>query len=248
MAQDYAKRFYNSTAWKKARALYLTSQLNICEDCGGIACIVHHIKHITPANINNPEITLNQNNLKAVCVDCHSAIHAGRTKLSGIAFDEIGNVIKQANVFLICGSPASGKSYYVKAHKTNHDLVVDLDYICAAFMGTLDNIYLDHEPILSVVLEVRALLYSIIKARRGKWRKAFVISGVADVTEQRAIANELGAELILIDTPLEECLKRLRNDERRAKRAGLFEELIHKWHREYEESKIRAAIWARKSV
>jgi len=233
MAQDYAKRFYNSVQWKRARELYIKSQHYICEDCGGIACVVHHIITITPANINDPEITLGASNLKAVCKDCHADAHAGRTKLSGISFDENGNVIKQANVYLVCGSPASGKSTYVAANKTNNDLIVDLDYICAALMGEPDNMYLDNEPILSVALEVRTLLYNIIKARRGKWRKAFVITSIANVTEQKVIANELNAEIILIDTPLEECLKRLRNDQRRVKRVGLFEGLIHKWHREY---------------
>jgi len=236
MAQDYAKQFYGSSQWKKARSLYLSSQFFICEDCGEIASIVHHIKPITPNNINDPNITLNQNNFKAVCEDCHTLIHSGGVKQNGVTFDENGNIAKEANVFLVCGSPASGKSFYVKNRKTKHDIVIDLDYICAALMGELDNIYADHEPVLSVALEVKALLYEVITARRGKWQKAYVVTSIANIAEQKAIAREINAEIVLIDTNIGDCLKNLRADKRRAKVEGLHEELIHKWHREYEAS------------
>jgi len=56
MARDYAKQFYGSTQWKKARHLYLSNQYFTCEDCGESASIVHHIKPITPNNINDPNI------------------------------------------------------------------------------------------------------------------------------------------------------------------------------------------------
>lgn len=103
----------------------------------------------------------------------------------GIAFDDEGNVIKQANVFLVCGSPASGKTTYVAQHKSGNDLVVDLDYLCAALNGETGNVHLNHAPILSVALEVRELLYQIIQARRGRWERAFVIT-----TDRRHTGNE----------------------------------------------------------
>ena len=240
MARDYAKQFYGSTQWKKARSLYLGSQFNVCEDCGKAASIVHHIKPITPNNINDPNITLNQNNFKALCEDCHTLIHSNNVKQNGITFDNSGNITKEANVFLVCGSPASGKSFYVKNRKTKHDIVIDLDYVCAALLGELDNIYADHEPVLSVALEVKALLYEIITVRRGKWRKAYVITSIASIAEQKAVARELNAEIVMVDTSLEDCLKRLRADRRRAKILGLHEELIYKWHREYEASQNAA--------
>lgn len=84
--KPYAEKFYNSPEWKRTREAYAKSVGRLCEMCkkkGVIRAgeIVHHKVHITPDNINNPEITLAWNNLMCVCRDCHAAIHAGRDKL-----------------------------------------------------------------------------------------------------------------------------------------------------------------------
>lgn len=204
MAKDYARPFYDSKEWRKTREAYLQSQHYICERCGGAASVVHHIRYIKPWNVNDPDITLNWDNLKAVCEKCHAEEHSQDMKargqaarLNGIAFDDEGNVIKQANVFLVCGSPASGKTTYVAQHKSGKDLVVDLDYLCAALNGETGNVHLNHAPILSVALEVRELLYQIIQARRGRWERAFVITTIADAREMKAVADELRAEVVL---------------------------------------------------
>ena len=49
----------------------------MCEKEGKItpAVVVHHIKPITRENINDPSITLNLDNLQALCWDCHAAVH-----------------------------------------------------------------------------------------------------------------------------------------------------------------------------
>lgn len=243
MAKDYARAFYDSPAWRRTREAYLQSKHYICEDCGGAASVVHHITYIKPWNVNNPEITLNWDNLKAVCEKCHAQEHAqdlkkrgGEARRNGVAFDEEGNLIKQANVFLICGSPASGKTTYVAEHKCSNDLVVDVDYICAALAGETGNVHLDHKPILSVALEVRELLYQIIQTRRGKWERAFVITTVADVREMKAVADELRAEVVLMETTLQECLQRIANDPSRAHNKRTQEKIVKEWFEKYNSS------------
>lgn len=52
----------------------------LCERCykeGLIkpAVIVHHKVHITPNNIGEPSITLNFDNLEALCRECHEEVH-----------------------------------------------------------------------------------------------------------------------------------------------------------------------------
>ena len=78
--KDYAAAFYSSQAWRDCREAYRKQARGLCEIClkKGIyksGDIVHHIKHITPANINNPEITLSFENLELVCRDCHADLH-----------------------------------------------------------------------------------------------------------------------------------------------------------------------------
>lgn len=81
--KDYAKQFYASNAWATCRAAYRESVGGLCERCyekGMITPgeIVHHKVHLTPENINNPEVTLSFDNLQLVCRECHAEIHKGK--------------------------------------------------------------------------------------------------------------------------------------------------------------------------
>ena len=93
--KDYAKAFYKSAAWKKTRDAFLKSKGGLCERCykkgrftPGV--IVHHKIHLTPENINVPEITLNWDNLELLCRDCHAAEHGTEKRYK---IDELGRVI-----------------------------------------------------------------------------------------------------------------------------------------------------------
>lgn len=74
----------------------MSSKNGICERCGAPARIVHHREYITPENINDPDITLNWDNLEALCQDCHNKEHflTGATA-PGLMFDRSGNLIKR---------------------------------------------------------------------------------------------------------------------------------------------------------
>ena len=93
--KPYAEKFYSSKAWKNTRAAYAKSKRNLCELCldKGLykPCeIVHHKVELTPDNIDNPDITLNWQNLQCVCRDCHAMIHDRRNLRYKI--DEFGRV------------------------------------------------------------------------------------------------------------------------------------------------------------
>jgi 5-methylcytosine-specific restriction endonuclease McrA len=90
------EQFYNSKHWRFLSKAFLTSHCYICEVCGGPAEIAHHVKHITPSNICNPEIALNADNLQALCIECHNTIHygSGGAIVKGLAFDDNGDIIK----------------------------------------------------------------------------------------------------------------------------------------------------------
>jgi len=91
--QTFAKRFYKSKAWLACRRAYFISVHGFCEQCGAGGKIVHHKITLTPANINNPSITLNFNNLRLLCQDCHNKIHGGAgATVDGLTFDENGNI------------------------------------------------------------------------------------------------------------------------------------------------------------
>lgn len=73
--------FYNTQAWKKARAAYKKSVGGLCERCLKAGLVrpgefVHHKTHLSVNNINDPEITLGFQNMECLCRECHAAEHA----------------------------------------------------------------------------------------------------------------------------------------------------------------------------
>lgn len=72
----------------------MTSQHYVCERCGGAARIVHHKKHITPQNIHDPAVTLDWDNLEALCHLCHNAAHGQGACAEGVRFDGNGDVVR----------------------------------------------------------------------------------------------------------------------------------------------------------
>lgn len=94
--KEYAVGFYKSQRWVKCRNAYIKSVGYLCEDClkKGIvnaAEEVHHKIFITEKNINDPNITLNWDNLVALCRECHKARHKGLSERR-FTIDEGGKV------------------------------------------------------------------------------------------------------------------------------------------------------------
>lgn len=76
------RSFYKSAAWLKTRDSYMKSQGGLCERCrkDGIltpAEIVHHKIYLTEDNYKDPSVSLNWDNLEALCLDCHNREHFG---------------------------------------------------------------------------------------------------------------------------------------------------------------------------
>lgn len=95
--KEYAKDFYKSAAWKRARQTVIKRANGLCERCRAAGLyrpgvIVHHKDYITPENIHNPGVTLNLDNLEYLCEDCHNKEH--KTKPNNrYRFDSNGGLL-----------------------------------------------------------------------------------------------------------------------------------------------------------
>lgn len=102
MAKPWAKKFYKSKAWQRCRASYISKVHGLCERCLAKGetvpgYIVHHKTHLSPSNINNPNVSLNHENLEYVCKKCHDQEHQfGVKKVTreGLMFDSKGDLVK----------------------------------------------------------------------------------------------------------------------------------------------------------
>lgn len=225
MAREYAKKFYASKDWKACRKAYYSLRHGICERCGDLGEEVHHIKPITPLNINDPEITLNFGNLMLLCKDCHFQIHEKRKKAGKpvreselrCMFDENGNVLPKGNVVVVWGSPASGKSTYVREHMKHMDIKVDLDEMFRCFTGitaqdtdnTLTGDY------LAFIIAVQESVYRLVENKTGGFATAWIITSQPNKTKREELIKRFNAETVHIETTVEESLKRMEADEKR---------------------------------
>ena len=94
--KKYAERFYKGKAWQACREAYLKKVGGLCERClkEGIiepAVIVHHKVYIDEESINDPNITLNFDNLEALCKRHHNEEHFG-VNYKRYEVDEYGKV------------------------------------------------------------------------------------------------------------------------------------------------------------
>ena len=98
MAKDFSKRFYNSSSWVTTRNAYARSKYGICEKCGAVGEEVHHIIPLTPSNINDPNISLNWDNLMLLCRSCHELIEEkAKATVEGIRFTKDGQVMEMSS-------------------------------------------------------------------------------------------------------------------------------------------------------
>ena len=125
-------------------------------------------------------------------------------------------------VYLIYGSPCSGKSTYIKEHIQRGDLVCDVDLIYGAITNSVphDAELYTHE----VACELDSVLKDIIRDRKGKWKNAYVVSLANTEEKLQKAKDQINAdECIFIDTPYEVCLERAKE------RPFYFQWIIQEW-------------------
>ncbi len=125
-------------------------------------------------------------------------------------------------VYLVYGSPCSGKTTYIREHLKSGDIVCDVDHLYSAVSFNEE-----HQTEL-YAQEVASMLYSdllgIIRDRKGNWKNAYVVS-LANTDERlKAEMKHINAdEAIFIDTPYEVCIERAKE------RPFYFQFLIQEW-------------------
>lgn len=97
MAKAFAIGFYKSKKWQDCRQSFIAERMlvdgglcQLCKERHGF--IVHHKIMINESNINNPDVTLNHDNLLYVCKKCHDDLpgHGIGCKPKKYFFDESG--------------------------------------------------------------------------------------------------------------------------------------------------------------
>ena len=218
--------FYHTKEWEKFREIVIAERMTdeglILDEVTGkpitkrYDIILHHKIHLTEENVNDRNISLNPENIQIVSHRTHNLIH-----------EKFG--YKRKEIYLIYGSPCSGKSTYLDSVKQRGDLIVDVDRIrqCVSGMNTYEIV-----PALnSVVFGIRDYLMDAVRTRQGKWNRAYIIGGFPLISERERICKQTGAQEIYIESTKEECLRRF--DAKPDGRDKEWKKYIEEWWERY---------------
>ena len=205
------QKFYRSKAWTELVARLRLERAKddgslLCEHCGKpilrkYDCIGHHDTELTEDNVDDVMVSLNPDNIKLVHFKCHNEIH------ERFGFGRPASVRQE--VYIVWGSPCSGKTTWVGQVAEDCDIVLDIDKLWAAIRADCCGQYDKPDQLKTNVFAMRDLLIDMIRVRRGKWRSAYIIGGYPLEGERERLADLVGADKVIhIDTPKEICLER----------------------------------------
>lgn len=160
------------------------------------AMVFHHTVELTDENYMDYNISLNPELIKILHWKCHNKVH---NRFQG------GN--PQKKVYIVHGSPLSGKTTWVKENAEVGDLIYDFDDIYQVLSGQPR--YVRPNSIKPIVFAVRDTILEQVKMRSGQWENAWIIMTEPLWTQRKRVADQLNAEQIHIDTTKEICLERL---------------------------------------
>ena len=212
--------FYKSREWEKLLEILKLERVDdkgqvICSYCHKpitrkYDCIGHHRVELTEQNVNDPDISLNPDNIALVHFRCHNLIHR---RFEGF----------YQQVYLVYGPPCAGKTTWVNSVANDDDLIIDIDRIWEC----LCNSDRYHKPnrIKANVFGVRDALLDQVKVRKGMWRNAYIIGAYPLRTDRDRLCSLLRAREVFIAETKETCMGRAENDE--------WKKFIENWFDDY---------------
>lgn len=218
--------FYQSKEWLRFRNVVINDRIKedgfIYDEVTGkpiinrYDIILHHTIFLNDQNVNDHSISLNPELIQIVSHKTHNRIH-----------NKFG--YQRQEVYLVYGSPLSGKTTYVDTVSEPGDLVLDLDKIWGAICACSG----ETKPasLNPVAFGIRDYILESIRIRRGKWHNAYIIGGYPLVSERERLCRQMGAREIYIESTMELCLQRLERDTVRNHRD--WEQYIRTWWERY---------------
>lgn len=206
--------FYQSKRWRELVNQLKIQRVNdkgelICERCGKpivkkYDCIGHHKIELSDENVNDYTISLNPDNVELIHFRCHNMIHE---RFEGFS----------QKVYLVYGSPCSGKTSWVNEVANGDDLILDVDRLWDAvcndgrYNKTNGKSRRPHR-IKANVFGLRDCILDQIRTRTGNWRNAFIIGGYPLKSDRDRLCDLLRAEPVYIEAKMEECLRRAEDE------------------------------------
>ena len=216
-----AERGYNEK-WRVARAAFLLSNPR-CAECGTQAT---DVDHVVPHR-GNELLFWAQENWQALC----RRHHRGKTMRDDMP--TTANLVYPLDLrpaaiplTIVHGPSGSGKTTWVRQQVAASDIVIDLDEIQAGLAG-LPMYWADEKWLRPGLARRNDILRSLADMTTGR---AWFIVGAPRRAEQWFWSAMLKPERVMVlNVPLEQCIERLRGDERRGLQVGKHIKAAENW-------------------
>jgi HK97 family phage prohead protease len=128
-------------------------------------------------------------------------------------------------VFVVHGAPASGKTSYVMQHKGENDAIFDFNKVMAAVSGMPP--HQKNKNLISYCTDIRDLIIKKALNKPSVDKTWIITTNISD--DMKGQLSDIPVEYIHIDTPKEECLKRIEEDQERQPIADELREVVERY-------------------
>lgn len=135
-----------------------------------------------------------------------------------------------SRVTIICGSPGSGKSTYVREHMQAGDLIIDLDWIYKAISGRTGRE--KDEALMPFMWEIRDALYNRL-TKPNNIKQAWIVGCLPKAGDRESLAKRFNADVILINKTKRECMQQILSDEGRLSDTSIYLKWMSDWFSDY---------------
>lgn len=212
--------FYKSDKWKEFRKYLIDKRTNkqdgfIYDEITGeriihkYDIILHHTIVLTESNVNDWDISLNEDLIQIVSHHTHNILH-NRFGCEGTR-----------HIYLVYGCVGAGKSEYVNSVASSNDLILNIDNIYQCI--SVNNRYENSKRLSKNVFTIRDCILDMIYTRKGNFQNAYIIGGYPFERDREELVNRLGAEEIFIDKTIDECLYNVSN------RPDIYKKYVNEW-------------------
>lgn len=175
--------------------------------------------HIVPKRLGGTD---DRSNLQALCKACHDQKNA----------HEDGSFVgaPTSRVVLVAGPPGAGKADFIARMFKAGDLIVDVDRLYVALSGLPQG----EKPgaLLPFVIEARDAVLRRL-ARPSAVSRSWVMAGAPTPAERERYERTLNAQVIVLETPANECLRRIASDPKRGSNGHVLTHVVGDWWATY---------------
>lgn len=235
--------FYRSDDWEACKAQVLQSRIRLdgtvyCEHCGqpiikgfnpqennnAGAIVFHHKTYLNNYNVNDASVAINPENIAILHWRCHNEVH-----------ERFQGGQPEKKVYLVTGSPLSGKTTFARERLQANDLILDIDDIWQTISGQPR--YVKPNSLKTLVFAVRDELKGLIGRGAGTWRNAYIIESMPSKMDRQREVDRYKAhnvEVVTMQATKEECLQRL-HDHPNGRDVKAYEQYIEQYFARYSE-------------